>query len=267
MMAVAREHGVTEVVEDSSGNAGASVAAYAARAGIRAHIFVPAGAPASKVRQITAYGAELHAVEGTREAVAEAALAFQTSRGLVYASHNLSPYFQEGTKSFAYEVAEQLPEELPRHVVIPVGNGSLYIGAWKGFAELVEAGRVAGMPRLHCVQSRAFMPLVAAYEGGSWAPDAAASTVAGGIAAAAPVRLKQIMRVLGATNGAAVAVGDAAILRWRKLLAVKEGVFAEPTSAAAFAGLEEMVGRGIIGADEAVLVPVTGFGLKDDTAV
>ena len=95
MMSAAREHGVIEVVEDSSGNAGASVSAYAARAGITAHIFAPVGAPEAKLQQIRVYGAEAHLVEGSREATTEAALAYQESHGLVYASHNMSPYFIE----------------------------------------------------------------------------------------------------------------------------------------------------------------------------
>ena len=92
-------------------------------------------------------------------------------RGLVYASHNLSPYFVEGTKTFAYEVFMQLAPSLPDHIVIPVGNGSLYLGAWKGFTELLAAGRVDSIPRLHCVQARAVMPIAAAYRGDEWLPD------------------------------------------------------------------------------------------------
>ena len=87
-------------------------------------------------------------------------------RGVVYASHNLSPYFVEGTKSFAYEVFMQLAPSLPDHIVIPVGNGSLYLGAWKGFTELQAAGRVGLIPRLHCVQARAVMPIAAAHDRG-----------------------------------------------------------------------------------------------------
>ena len=162
MMSVAREHGVTEIVEDSSGNAGASVAAYAAKADIKAHVFAPANSPAAKVGQIRVYGARTHSIEGSREAATVAAIDFHVERGLVYASHNLSPYFIEGTKTFAYEVAAQMEGDLPEHVVVPVGNGSLFIGAWKGFSELKDSGRIARIPRLHCIQASVFMPIVAA---------------------------------------------------------------------------------------------------------
>ena len=158
MMSAAREHGVKEIVEDSSGNAGASVAAYAARAGIKAHIFTPTSAPQAKMQQIKVYGAELHPIEGSREAVTQVAIEYYTQRRLVYTSHNLSPYFIEGTKTLAYELAHRSANGIPDHIVMPVGNGSLFTGAWKGFQELSNAGRISKMPRFHCIQARATMP-------------------------------------------------------------------------------------------------------------
>ena len=261
MMSMAKELGVLQVVEDSSGNAGASVSAYAARAGIGAHIFAPASAPAAKLGQIAVYGATTHLIEGDRQAVTDAAVEFAESRGIVYASHNLSPYFTEGTKTFAYEVAEQLDGDLPRHIVIPVGNGSLLIGAHRGFAELLKAGRISSLPSLHAVQARAVMPLVSAFNGNP-APTAR-STVAGGIAVANPPRLRQSLRALRDTGGSAVAVDEAAILRWQREIARREGVFIEPTSAAAFAGVEAFIAGGVIKPAESILIAATGFGLKD----
>ena len=139
MLAVAHELGVREVVEDSSGNAGASVAAYSARAGIKAHIFAPATAPAAKLRQIRVYGAEVHSIEGPREAATDAAVAFCNENDLVYASHAWSPFFFEGTKTFAFETARHYGGEPPAHIVFPVGNGGLFLGAWRGFEELLAA--------------------------------------------------------------------------------------------------------------------------------
>lgn len=117
MLAAAREFGTKEIVEDSSGNAGASVAAYAARCGIKAHVFAPDSAPRAKLNQIRVYGAETHLIPGPREAAADAAVAFCAENGLVYASHNLSPYFLEGTKTFAHELAGDFPEGPPDHIV------------------------------------------------------------------------------------------------------------------------------------------------------
>lgn len=264
MLSVAKEHGVTELVEDSSGNAGASVSAYAARAGIKSHIFVPADAPEAKLSQIRAYGTEIHPIQGPRSAVTEAAVGYAKQHGLVYASHMLSPYFAEGTKAFAYEVVEQFGDSMPAHIVFPVGNGSLLIGAFNGFNELEKTGKIDKVPKLHCVQSRNVMPLVAAFNGQDWSPDTATKTVAGGISIAAPSRQWQILEILRLTGGSAVAVEESSILQMQKDLAEQEGIFAEPTSAAAFAGLELLAARDVIQEGDDILVPVTGFGLKDE---
>jgi len=264
MLSVAREHGVAELVEDSSGNAGASVSAYAARAGIKSHIFVPVDAPEAKLRQIRAYGTAVHPIEGPREAVTKAAIAYAQQNRLVYASHMLSPYFAEGTKTFAYEVVEQFDAGMPEHILFPVGNGSLLIGAFNGFKEMQASGRIEKIPRLHCVQPRNVMPLVAAFNGQEWGPEDAAKTVAGGISIAAPSRQWQILDILRLTGGSAVAVEESSILKMQRDLAEDEGIFAEPTSAAAFAGLEILTSEGVIQEGDDVLVPVTGFGLKDE---
>ena len=263
LMSAATESGVEEVVEDSSGNAGASVAAYAARAGIRAHIFAPASAPAAKLQQISVYGATTHLIEGDRQAVTEAAIGFAERNSLVYASHNLSPFFTEGTKSFAYELVEQSRGNLPRHIVIPVGNGSLLIGAHTGFTELKQAGHISAIPKLYAVQARAVMPLAAAFAGENHPPPPAGSTIAGGIAVVNPPRLRQCLYTLRDTGGSAIAVEDEDIIRWHRTLAMEEGIFVEPTSAAALAGAEVLVQNGTIPPNESVVAVATGFGLKD----
>ena len=260
MISVAVEHNVCEVVEDSSGNAGAAVAAYSARVGIKAHIFAPSNAPKAKMGQIRVYGAESHPIPGPREASTEAALQYQREHGTVYASHNLSPYFLEGVKTFAYEVAAQM-SPTPNHIVIPVGNGSLLIGAWKGYSELLSAGLVKQTPKLHAIQANAVRPIAAQFARERWT--AGGSTVAGGISVGAPPRKNQVIRAISDTGGIAVAVSDESILRWQTFLASSEGIFAEPTSAAALAGLEKLIGSGTIGPDDTALVAITGFGLKD----
>ena len=262
VIAVAKRYGVSEVVEDSSGNAGASVSAYAGRAGMKSHIFAPSSAPEAKLRQILAYGAQVHSIPGPREATTTAAAKYATEQDLVYASHVLSPYFVEGTKLFAYEVLRQSGGRIPKHIVIPVGNGSLLLGALKGFSELKRGGHIAEIPRLHAVQAKNVMPIVAAFQGFPDAPPVE-STVAGGIAVGTPARLEEIVTAIKSTQGTATAVEENDILAWRDTLAQTEGVYGEPTSAAAFAGLAQLVQQGIIRPDEHVLVPITGFGLKD----
>ena len=262
VIAAAKQHDVPEVVEDSSGNAGASVSAYAARAGMKAHIFVPSSAPQAKLRQIVAYGAQVHSIPGPREATTAAAVEYATKHNLVYASHVLSPYFVEGTKLFAYEVFQQTAGKLPRHIIMPVGNGSLLLGALKGFSALKRGGHIAEIPRLHAVQAKNVMPIVAAFQALA-DPPPVASTVAGGIAVGTPARLEEIVTAIKTTNGTATAVEENDIIAWRDTLAHTEGIYAEPTSAAAFAGLAQLIEQDIIPSDERVLVPITGFGLKD----
>ena len=263
MLGAARHFGVEELVEDSSGNAGASVAAYAARCGIKAHIFAPDSAPLAKLNQIKVYGAETHLIPGPREAAAEAALAFCEENSLVYASHNLSPYFLEGAKTFAHELPSDFPNALPLHIVMPVGNGSLILGTWIGLQELKLQGAIDALPRMHAVQADAVSPIAAAFKGETWAYDPANRTIAGGISVAKPPRLNHVLDVLCQCGGQALSVPDSEINSWQTRLAHTEGLFCEPTSAAAFAGLSELVESGAIGSNEAVLVPITGSGLKD----
>lgn len=263
MLAAARFFGVDEIVEDSSGNAGASVAAYSARCGIKAHIFAPDSAPQAKLNQIKVYGAETHLVPGPREAAADAAIAFCEENDLVYASHNLSPYFLEGTKTFAYELPTDFPDSLPDHIVMPVGNGSLFLGAWIGLHELKRRGDIDALPKLHAVQADAVKPIVAAFKGQTLAHEPANRTIAGGISVTQPPRLNHVLDILRQCGGEALAVPDSEIKSWQSRLARTEGLFCEPTSAAAFAGLSRLVESGIIGSDETVLAPITGSGLKD----
>lgn len=262
-MSMAVDLRVPTVVEDSSGNAGASVAAYAARSGIYAHVFTPATAPPGKIRQIAVYGAQIHLIDGSREETAEAAAEYCNVHGLVHASHGLSPFFLEGIKTFAYEVVGQLEEAIPDHIVVPVGNGGLLIGAWLGFQELLAAGHIQRAPRMHAIQARTVMPIAAAYAGDVWSAQPDTRTIASGIAVATPPRLRQVLDVLKHSGGRSVTIDDDSIVVWQKKLAAGDGVYCEPTSAAAFAGLEALVQGRQIGPNDMVLVPITGFGLKD----
>lgn len=267
MVTRARELGARRVVEDSSGNAGASVAAYAARAGLPCTIYAPASAPEAKLAQIAAAGAKLVRVPGPREAVAEAAMA-DTDDDAYYAGHNTNPYFIEGTRTIAFEIAEQFGMDPPEHLIMPVGGGSLYYGAWLGFKEWHAAGHVASVPRLHIAQAAGCAPLTtAAIQGAADAvPVERAPTIAGGVTIERPARGKLILAALRDTGGSAAAVDDAAILEELRALARLEGLLCEPTSAVAFAALARFAREGTIGPDERVLVAVTGHGLKDPAA-
>jgi threonine synthase len=263
----ARALGLGKLIEDSSGNAGASVAAYAARAGLPATIYVPAGAPAMKRAQIARVGAEIVAVSGPRSAVTDATLVEVARSGAYYAGHNANPYFTAGMATFAYELIETFGASMPRHLVIPTGGGSLCVGCFEGFlrwfGDADDAWRIC--PRIHAVQSAGCAPLVAAFEQGL---DRAPSierrpTVAGGIEVERPPRDREILAAIRATGGSAVAVDDEEILRARRFLAETEGIDVEPTTAAAFAGLARLAQKGVIAPDEPVIVAATGAGWKD----
>ena len=153
--------GVEEVVEDSSGNAGAAIAAYSARAGIRCTIYCPASTSKGKLAQIAAYGAELKLVEGNRMATTETVK--DAAKNVCYASHNWHPFFLEGTKTLAFEIVAQLGGDAPAHVICPVGFGSIYLGLFIGFRELREAGIIECVPRLLGVQAAVCCPIYNAY--------------------------------------------------------------------------------------------------------
>lgn len=262
LVSAALEAGVTEFVEDSSGNAGASLSAYAAAAGITAHVFFPDSAARGKVDQIGIFGASLHPTPGPRQAATDAAVSYVADNGLPYLSHNLSPYFLEGMKSFSYEVVGSDAAAVT-DIVAPVGNGSLLIGMFKGFEELQASERIGSAPAFHVVQAEAVKPLIAALDDESWAFDADRKTVANGISVSHPPRLQQCVDVVKLSEGTGIAVDDESMLGWQKRLASEAGIFCEATSAAAFAGLEAMVARGDISEDARVLVPITGSGLKE----
>ncbi len=263
LVARVRELGLERIVEDSSGNAGASTASYAARAGVACTIYVPAAAPRNKVTQIERAGARVVPIAGNRAAVTSAALADVDATGAYYAGHNANPYFAEGMKTFAFEVLEEFAARLPTHLVFPVGGGSLYWGCFEGLRLWHPAP--SWLPRLHMVQPAGCAPLVAAHVARSDEPLAVERrpSLAGGMEIERPPRGRLLLRALRESGGAAVAVEDAEILSERRRLGALEGLDVEPTSAATFAGLVALVRQGFVRADESVLVAVTGSGLKD----
>jgi threonine synthase len=261
MVSYLRSRGVTEVLEDSSGNAGASLSAYCARAGMRCRILVPETASYPKIAQIAACGAEVMAIRGTRQDVAEAALAM--SREIFYASHNWQPFFAEGTKTLAYELWEQLGFRAPDCVVMPVGYGANVLGCDRGFSELLRNREIGRMPRLYGVQAANCAPYYAAFRAGveQLVPVAVSATVAEGIASSKPTRMREVLAPVRASGGEIVAVTEDEIVRALAALA-RKGFYVEPTSAAAAAGLSQLIARGAINPAETTVLVLTGTGLK-----
>lgn len=252
--------GVDQVVEDSSGNAGASIAAYAARAGIHARIFVPSHASPVKQAQIAVYGHELVQVPGPRIEATRAAEVAATG-GAVYASHVWHPLTLIGMATAAWEVWEQLGGRAPDWFVTPVGQGTLLLGAWRGFQTLFSAGLIDRMPRLVAAQAERCAPLAAAIAAGCEEATAVSPqpTIAEGIAIVKPVRSRAILQALRESRGLTPIATEEQISQAQERLA-RTGIYVEPTSATAAAVLPQV--KLHISPDETIVVALTGSGLK-----
>lgn len=253
--------GVGPVHEDSSGNAGASLATYAAAAGVACRIYAPAAAPRGKLVQIAAAGAELRLVPGPRRNASEAALAaFGES---FYASHNWQPFFIEGTKTLAYELWEQGGFRAPAAVLVPTGYGSNILGLDRGFDELERRGEITARPRLFAVQAANCAAFAAAWAMGAEevVPFAAGATIADGIATPRPVRGSEVLAALRRSGGGVVSVGEEEIVPALRELG-RLGLFVEPTAATAAAALSRLLADGTIRPGQETVVVLTGSGLK-----
>src|SRR3984885_2818934 len=172
LAALARRLGVPRMVADSSGNAGTAVAAYAARAAIPCEVYVPAATSAGKVAQLRAYGATVRQIPGSREDTADAAADAADQPGTFYASHVYHPFFLQGMKTYAFELWEQLGGRLPATLVLPVGNGTLVLGAYLGCRDLLDQGLIGRMPAIVAVQAAGCAPLAQAFRDGAALPAA-----------------------------------------------------------------------------------------------
>ncbi len=257
LLSFLRARGVTQAVEDSSGNAGASFAAYAARAGVQARVYAPESASGPKLRQIAAYGAEVVTVAGPRSNAAEAAYK-EAAQGMPYASHAYLPFNLPGYATLAYELFEQLGQA-PGSVLIPAGQGGLLLGAARGFVALQQAGLIAALPRLIGVQARACAPLWALASYGAaglmWVREA--PTLAEGVRVKNPLRGDAVLQAVEASRGWMLAVDEDAIPPARDDLA-RRGFYVEPTSAIAWSALQQP-GKPLL---PPVVVVLTGSGLK-----
>jgi threonine synthase len=256
-----KSRGIDHVLEDSSGNAGASLSAYAAAASMRCRILVPETASYPKIAQIAACGADVVTIKGSRQDVADAAM--RMSREIFYASHNWQPFFIEGTKTLAYELWEQLAFQAPDNVVVPLGYGSNVSGCARGFAELLRNGEIAKTARLYGVQAANCAPYYEAYKAkqNSLVPTTVTPTIAEGIASSRPTRVREVLSAVRDSGGAIVAVTEEEIIAALGTLA-RMGLYVEPTSAAAAAGLSQLIRSGTIRRDESTVLVLTGTGLK-----
>lgn len=252
---------VDTMVEDSSGNAGASLAAHGARFGIQTQIYIPDYASPSKQNQISIYGVEIIKVSGSRkdtETAAQAAVGGKKT----YASHAYHPAYLAGQTTAAFEVWEQLGHQAPDWIICPVAQGGQFLGFWFGFKRLLEAGLIDHLPKLVAVQSKQVAPLFHAWRAGlNDVPGITPKgpTMAEGVSIANPIRGKRLLQAVRETDGAVLAIEEEEILDAQQHLAQK-GYYIEPTSALVVAGLKHLVEH--IGGKGIVLLPLTGSGLK-----
>lgn len=255
----ARALGHRRIVVDSSGNAAAAFAGYAAAAGIECHVFAPAATSPGKLAQARAYGARVTLVEGTREDVAAAAeRAAERDPESCYASHNWHPVFTEGTKTWLLETWEQLGHRFPAACFVPVGGGSLLVGAWRACAALPGPH-----PALVAAQPSACAPLVTALEDGreDVLPASPGTTLAEGARIAAPPRGRQMLAAVRGSGGWGVAVSEEALVDALQHL-WRQGLYVEPTAALGAAAFVLSIGQRRPVPEGDIVIVLTGSGLK-----
>jgi threonine synthase len=261
----ARELGVRAVSMPTAGNAGAALAAYAARGGLDACIVMPRDTPAINKAECVAYGARTYAIDGLINDAGRVLRELAPERGWFDLSTLREPYRVEGKKTMGYEIAEALGWTFPDVIVYPAGGGTGLVGIWKAVAELGELGWIEGRrPRMIMVQAAGCAPVVRAYQQGKTHADPFehAQTVASGLRVPAAIGDYLMLQAVRESGGTAVTVTDAELLAAMRELAETEGVFAAPEAAATVAALPGLRQGGAISADDQVLLLLTGAGMK-----
>jgi len=264
----ALELGVKAVVCASTGNTSASLAAYAAKAGLPCIVLIPAGKIAlGKLAQAMMYGAIVVGVRGNFDVALQMAVNASKRIGL-YLLNSINPFRIEGQKTAAFEICDQLEWQVPDRVVLPVGNAGNITAYWKGFKELKALGLIEKMPKMVGVQAAGASPIAKAFAANNATiePVKDPETVATAIRIGNPVNWKRALNALKESNGTALTVTDDEIIKAQKLLARKEGIFIEPASAAGIAGLKKLIENGEVDVDETIVCVATGHGLKDPEA-
>jgi threonine synthase len=260
------ELGARHLVVPSAGNAGGALAAYAAMAGVRATVIMPADAPEPNRAEVVATGADLLLLDGLISDCGRLARLIADERGAFDLSTLKEPYRVEGKKTMGFEIVEQLGWRVPDAIVYPTGGGTGIVGMWKAFAELQALGLIGSeRPRMYCVQSEGCAPIVRAFDEGSRfaRPWEGAHSAAAGIRVPSAVGDFLILDAVRESGGAAIAVPENEIIATQRRLAQLGLGYASLETAAAVAGLEALVSSGVIGDGEVVLFD-TGAGFKSD---
>jgi threonine synthase len=261
----AYELGVREFVIPTAGNAGGALAAYAARAGAKAHVYMPGDAPLVNITEVQMTGADLQLVNGLINDAGREAAAAAKEGGWFDVSTLKEPYRVEGKKIMGYELAMAFNWELPDVIIYPTGGGTGLIGMWKAFAEMEQLGWIGSKrPRMVAAQAAGCAPIVKAFHDGAEAaePWPNAATLAGGLRVPVTIGSRLMLTALRESGGTAVAVADHHIMQAQQKLAAYEGMFVSLEAAATIAALEKLVQENWVTPDEKVLVFNTGSGLK-----
>jgi len=258
LMSWIKAAGIKDAVEDSSGNAGSSFAAYASRAGVRGKVFIPESASGPKRLQIESYGSEVVPILGPRSKTAEAVLK-EVDSGAFYASHAYLPHGTAGIASIAYELFEEIGDA-PGTIVTPVGHGSLLLGIAQGFQALLKAGEISHLPKLIAVQAAACAPLYEAFLADDLevTPVLEGKTMAAGVSIADPFHGKEVLAAVRQSGGSIIKVEESDIEKGLQQLA-KLGLYVEMTSALIWNGLEQLQEK----VPEPIVCIISGHGLKN----
>lgn len=251
----AKNIGVKKVIQDSSGNAGNSVAAYAARAGIECEIFVPKGTSPKKINMIKSHGANVVIYDGTRDETADACRKKAVDEKIYYANHVYNPLFYEGTKTYIYEIYEQL-NKIPDNIFIPVGNGTLLLGSIVALNELFDGGYIKNLPNIFIVQSQNCAPLF--YKDKFTVPQ---PTMAEGIAIGKPMRKEELISPKYEGEIKIILSPEDEILGARGELA-RAGFYVEHTTAATYAAYKNYIKTNRLKGES--IIPLCGAGMKSD---
>jgi threonine synthase len=257
--AQAQQHGIGEIALASTGNAGSSMACIGAAAGIDVSLFLPASAPKGKIVQAAQYGARLELVDGTYDDAFARSLEYIRESGALSRNTGFNPFTTEGKKTVSFEIAAQIG--IPHRVFVPVGDGVILSGLYKGFEDLVKLGLADRIPRITGVQAEGSSAITRAFTEGDFSDRVACSTLADSISVELPQAGYLALKKLHAHDGSMLTVCDDEILAAQRELASGAGVFAEPSAAAAWAGYLAMKDQ--IEKSEKVVILITGSGLKD----
>jgi len=258
------------VICASTGNTSASLAAYAAKAGLQCIVLIPSGKIAyGKLTQAIIHGAKVVQIKGNFDQALKIVLELSERHRKVYLLNSVNPFRIEGQKSLAYEICDQLEGEAPDKVIVPVGNAGNITAIWKGFSEFYKLNLISKLPQMIGIQAEGAAPIARAVKEGSniIVPVDHPETVASAIRIGAPLSWKKAIRAIRESKGTAETVTDQEILEAQRMLARHEGLFAEPASASSIAGLKKLLGLKRIDKNETIVCVVTGHGLKDPDIV